>query len=1404
VLNELGSGGMGVVYLARQVSLNRLVALKMIRGGAEARPEQRGRFEAEALAVARLQHPNIVQIFEVGEHRGLPFLALEYADGGSLARHLAGTPQPADQAAGLVEVLARAMHHAHTCGIVHRDLKPANVLLSGAGPGAPSEPDGHDPRPTSQATPKITDFGLAKQLDDGPGQTRTGVVLGTPSYMAPEQAGGQHQRVGPTADVYALGAILYEMLTGRPPFKAATAFDTVFQVLHNEPAPPRLLQPKVPRDLETVCLKCLQKEAGKRYGSALELAEDLRRFRAHEPIQARPVGRAERLLRWCRRHPGVAALSAVLIVLALGITVTAVLAAARYREVAGRAESEAEKGRQRLVRLHAVQGLRLMSDGDVLGALGPLAHALEEDRGDPGREGLHRTRLAAVLRQCPRLIQAWPYEGTAVSAAFSPDGRRVLLAGTRTIAARDGAPAREEGEGLAWDVATGKGSRGAVPCAGRAREGRIALSADGGKLAAITSDETFSIRDVAGKSARSRKHPTITFLAFSPEGRLLVTTGKDGKTRLWDTDTGREVCPPLDHDGEVWHASFSPDGKRLVTASKDRTARVWDAARGWARAATLPHAESVNHAAFDPGGKYLVTITLRAEARVWNAATFTPVTSTLPKRDQLTPGGLSPRGSRPRAVTLGRDTTPTVWDLATGRPVTLPSAFRSGVTRAAFSPDGRWVLTAGLDGTARVWDAATGRPAAPPLPHGEAVQHAVFAPDGRRVLTVSLDGFVRVWDLTDSDPRPVHAWLSGAPPRESLYLTGERVVAFSADGRRLAWTRWPDHAVRLVDTANGREAAPPLPHDGWVGQFAFSPDGRLVVTASADHTARLWAVATGKSAGAPLRHGDHVRHAEFDPEGRRVVTASVDRTARIWDAVTGKPLTRPLKHTRTVEYAAFSPDGRRVVTVASTDVQTWDASTGASAGPGIAHRSLVADAALGPGGRLLATGTRDGAARVWDVGTGRAVTPVLRHQRAVDHVCFSPDGRLLATASLDGTARVWDVVTGEPLTPPLRHEFSGKVHAAFAEGGRRLVLTGDAERALVWDLSPEVGDPADLVTLAEVLTAERLRGLVGTGATEKEAWLRAYQQRKAGQPARFAVSRQEVLAWHRRQAEDAERAEDWFAAHWHARRLVERKPDDGRAWALLAGALAGRRRWDEAVAAYTKAIQRGAEPGSAWHRRGLAYAEQGAWDRAAADLQKAVARGTADWDVWYELALARLAAGDAPGYRATCAALRQRFGRSGDVYNANSLAWICVLAPGGVDDPAWAVGLARQRVGTDPRGAGWTDAHLNTLGAAHYRAGQFDEAVARLKDAIAAGRGEGLPQDWLLLAMAHARGGHDKQARTCLERVVRKLDRIDRVTAPGSLPAWTTRVECRILRLEAERVVNGMGPSGPGEGRKGK
>jgi eukaryotic-like serine/threonine-protein kinase len=311
LLDVLGVGGMGIVYKARQLRLDRFVALKMIRSGAGASPDDLARFDAEARAVAAIDHPNIVQIFEIGEHDGLPYFSLEFLAGGTLAKKIGGKPQPAGEAARIVEVLARAMSVAHQHKAIHRDLKPTNVLFAADG------------------TLKITDFGLVKRLESDSGQTRSGSILGTPSYMAPEQAWGDTQRVGPASDQYALGAILYELLTGRPPFQGTSVLDTLDMVRTREPVAPSQLQPKTPRDAETICLKCLEKDASRRYSDVFALAEDLRRFQAGETILARPVSGAERLWRWCLRNQKVAGLGVtvalLLVVVAAGAVASTII-----------------------------------------------------------------------------------------------------------------------------------------------------------------------------------------------------------------------------------------------------------------------------------------------------------------------------------------------------------------------------------------------------------------------------------------------------------------------------------------------------------------------------------------------------------------------------------------------------------------------------------------------------------------------------------------------------------------------------------------------------------------------------------------------------------------------------------------------------------------------------------------------------------------------------------------------------------------------------------------------------------------------------------------------------------------------------------------------------------------------
>jgi serine/threonine protein kinase len=414
VLEEIARGGMGVVYKARQTALGRLVAIKMILAGDYADLEDLGRFQVEAEAVARLRHPNIVQIFECGASEGKPYLALEYCDGGSLAAHLDGTPLPAAAAARLVEQLACAVAAAHHAGIVHRDLKPSNILLVACGlaPGSAARPQ------AAELVPKISDFGLAKKLEDASNKTRTGSILGTPSYMAPEQALGDVKRVGPAADIYALGAILYELLTGRPPFKGPSVLDTLEQVRTQEPLPLRVLQPRTPRDLEAIALHCLEKEPGRRYPSALALAEDLQRFAQRQPVSARPAGNTVRLARWCRRHPMVTMLLALLALSVGGGFVGVSWNWLQANQERDRADAKTQEALLQAYRAHIVAATAALEGHDVPEAARQLDAAAKPLRGWEWRHLDSRLDDSSA--------QLGPPEGGYLDLGQSPHGIRVL------------------------------------------------------------------------------------------------------------------------------------------------------------------------------------------------------------------------------------------------------------------------------------------------------------------------------------------------------------------------------------------------------------------------------------------------------------------------------------------------------------------------------------------------------------------------------------------------------------------------------------------------------------------------------------------------------------------------------------------------------------------------------------------------------------------------------------------------------------------------------------------------------------------------------------------------------------------------------------------------------------------
>ncbi len=1040
--HELGRGGFGIVYLADDGRLGRPVAVKVPRPDVLLTPSLRRRFLREVRAAARLNHPHILPVFESTEDGPLCYMVMPCCAGGNLAHWLADRPPLSpDAAAALTAVLAGAVQHAHERGVLHRDLKPANVLLEPAG-----QDGGRDAGPCAAFgfVPRIADFGLAKILEgpdepgpDGPSvpPTQGHAAMGTPAYMAPEQAEGRWEDVGPATDVHALGVLLYELITGQPPYRGRSAAETLRLVALAEPVPPSRLRPDLPRALEAICLKCLERCPAARYASAAALAEDLRRFCAGQATRVRPHGPWARLRRWCGRRPAVAALVAIA---ALGLASAggllawhcwtldahdAALAAAALRAQQQATAAELQAAR---IRAHEARARREAYARQIItignhwhdGHHGQMRALLAELRPAAGQEDLRGFEWGYLWDQGHRLRRLVGHADPPTAIHVSRDGRRCVSI--------------EEGKTLFDWRADADRLQGRRTLHAHAWSTTIGFTRDGTRVAVVAAatpdgPHELLVYDVATGRRLARRPTLLNGLAcaLSPDGRLLAynrpAAGGGGELHLWDTLTDEDGLLWAYAGREVTALCFLPDGRALAIAQgplgppaapPDYRVTLWDlnGKRRWTSGGT--HLYRATALAVSPDGRTLASGAWDATVRLWDVATgqeryvFQP--GAFPTVLVFSPDSKTLAiGAQPHLPQSTGKGDISLWDIAAHR--RLPSAPPSGVvaTTLAFDPEGKALAIGDVNGLVRLWQIEPTSPCVVlPAPNRSEAWGVAFSPDGA-TLAVGYDdqigvgwGHVRLWDVAQSR---VRATLKG---HTAMVFT----VAFAPDGKALASSSW-DGTVRIWDPGSGDLRRELFGHEGPVRTLAYAQDGRILLTAGNDGVPRSWDAATGELRMTWQDHGTMIARVAFDRDGRRFATVA-GKSTRIW----ARPAHDPphlCEDTCDVSSLAFSPDGTTLVTGNQQGmIRVWDTATGQLRDtlkghpPGV--RGGVLSLVYAPDGKTLASGGEDGTVRLWQAATGTQLLCLKGQPAAVNTVAFSRDGRRLAAALHDGTVRIWD------------------------------------------------------------------------------------------------------------------------------------------------------------------------------------------------------------------------------------------------------------------------------------------------------------------------------------------------------------------------------------------------------------
>ncbi len=1161
ITRYLGEGAFGRVYLAHDPLLKRDVALKVAKPEQMAGQKRVERFQREARAAANLLHPHIVAVFDSGQDGPHHNIASAFVPGRSLATVLeetasAGKRLELREAVALVRKLAEALAYAHKQGVVHRDVKPGNVMLRDDG------------------EPLLMDFGLAARADETEKLSVAGQFMGTPEYSAPEQWRGQAQAA---SDQYSLGCLFFEVLTGEKPFVGASSEH--YLMLHTQVAPPapRNYRVDLPHDLETICLKCLEKEPERRYADCQALADDLRRFLEGEPVTARRPGMAERLVRWTRRNPAVAALTAAVAVsLLLGAGSASLLAFHAYRQ-ARRADDEtvrAEKEAQAATEM-AEQQKKLREEAVKSEKAANMArHGFQMTAAWQAWQQNDVAAVNAYLAEVPPALQlTWEYrhlqtlarrkvlslQGHAnivYSVAFGPDGKRIISGSDdQTV--------------KVWDAATGQEL---LTLKGHVKSvNSVAISTDGKRIISGSDDQTVKVWDAGtGQNLltlEGHKNRVLS-VAISADGKRIVSGSSDMFVIVWNTDKEKVPLTLKGHTGAVTGVVFSPDGKRIVSASEDHTLKVWDSSTGQPLLPPLSgHAKSVNCVAFSPDGKRIVSGSDDNTVMAWDSGTGQHLLTLRGHTDHVMSVAISPDAQR--ILSGSRDQTVKVWDAATGQDLLTLKGHSNLVTSVVYSPDGNRIASGSWDNAVKMWDAGTGQDLLTLAGHGSRVLGVVISPDGQRIVSGSHDRTLKVWDAATGQ---ILLTLKG-------HTSPVNSVAISADGKHIV-SGSMDGTVKIWDSETGRMAATLTGHARSVTSVAISPLGNRIVSGSEDRTVKVWDSGTGHELLTLKGHTDQVTSVAISPGGQRIVSGSWDNTVRVWDADTGQELLT-LKGDSKVFSVAISADGKRILG-GSRDrtVKVWDAGTGQDLLTLKGHTGPVNSVAISADGNRIISGSRDQTVKVWDAGTGQDLLTLKGHTGPVNCVWIGTDGKRIISGSEDKTVKVWDRGAGRNLLT-LKGHTENILSVAFSLDGKHIFGRDASGDVHAWDVETGAAAPSARAAMPAGSTSVAVLGNRRAFVDEQlirlerilsreEQWQRRMREEPIERFLRLRAGRE----YHAAEAETAEQNHQPFAAVFHLDRLLPLLPQQ------RAQLLARRR------AVLTTALKKA--PGDRWAARALA------------------------------------------------------------------------------------------------------------------------------------------------------------------------------------------------------------------------